>query len=135
MPDNLTTEQRRRCMSRVKNRHTKPELIVRSTLHRLGYRFRLHRRDLPGSPDVVFPGRRKVIFVHGCFWHRHPGCKAAGMPTTRAEFWKKKFDVNVSRDLEKIKSLEADNWATLIIWSCETKDAASLKVKLISFLG
>jgi len=98
MTDVLTPEQRRRCMAAIRGTDTKPELLVRSIAHRIGYRFRLHAHDLPGRPDLVFPGRRKVVFAHGCFWHQHPGCRHATRPATRAEFWATKLDGNRERD-------------------------------------
>ena len=122
-------------MRRVRQKNTEPEIAVRRLLHRLGYRFRLHRRDLPGTPDIAFPGRRKVIFVHGCFWHRHSGCRAASTPKTRAEFWARKFDDNIARDARKITDLEALGWSVLVVWSCETKNPDILSHRLVSFLG
>ena len=121
-------------MRRVRPKDTKPELTVRRLLHRLGYRYRLHRRDLPGTPDIVFPGRRKVVFVHGCFWHRHRGCAAASTPKTRFEFWSRKFDENIERDARKIAALEAAGWAVLVVWSCEARNPDMLMQRLLSFL-
>ena len=122
-------------MARVGPKDTTPELAIRRLLHRLGYRFQLHRHDLPGTPDIVFQGRRKVIFVHGCFWHRHPGCKAASTPKTRVDFWAQKFHENVARDARKTKTLEAEGWGVAIVWSCETKNIEPLASKLSAFLG
>ncbi|WP_438346838.1 very short patch repair endonuclease [Methylorubrum populi] len=122
-------------MSHVKARDTKPEKLVRSIAHALGYRFRLHRKDLPGRPDLVFPGRRKVVFVHGCFWHRHPGCRKASTPSTRQEFWKAKFARNVERDARKEAELQEAGWNVLIIWECDTRDPERLSEMLRSFLG
>src|ERR1700685_3144781 len=110
MPDNLTSAQRSRAMRAVRTKGTAPELIVRSLLHRLGYRFRLHRKDLPGSPDIVFPSRRAAVFVHGCFWHRHPGCRAASTPKTRADFWSAKFATNIERDQHVAEALHRQGW-------------------------
>jgi len=111
-------ESRRRNMSAIKGRNTKPELTLRRLLHRMGYRFRLHQRDLPGTPDLVFPSRRTIVFVHGCFWHRHVGCRNAVLPATRREFWDAKLTENVSRDARNIARLEAAGWHTIVIWEC-----------------
>lgn len=134
MADVLSPEQRRRNMSRIRGRDTEPEKIVRSMLHRMGYRFRLHRRDLPGRPDIVLPRLRSVIFVHGCFWHRHPGCRYATTPKTRAEFWQKKFEENVERDRRNIAALREAGWRVLCVWECETRDLEGLEHQLQSFL-
>lgn len=122
-------------MSRVKAKDTKPELRVRRSAHGLGYRYRLHRRDLPGSPDLVFPGRRKALFVHGCFWHRHQGCRKTTMPKTRAKFWQRKFDDNVRRDERVIAALRELGWDVLVVWECETLDEDLLRRTLLEFLG
>ena len=122
-------------MSRVKAKGTKPELNVRRLAHGLGYRYRLHRRDLPGSPDLVFPGRRKALFVHGCFWHRHQGCRKTTMPKTRAKFWQRKFDDNVRRDERVIAALRDLGWGVLVVWECETSDENLLRRTLLEFLG
>ncbi len=122
-------------MSRVKAKDTKPELRVRRLAHGLGYRYRLHRRDLPGSPDLVFSGRRKVLFVHGCFWHRHQGCRKTTMPKTRAKFWQRKFDDNVRRDERVIAALRDLGWDVLVVWECETSDEDLLRRTLLEFLG
>jgi DNA mismatch endonuclease (patch repair protein) len=108
-------------MARIKGKNTKPELIVRRVLHALGYRFRLHRGDLPGRPDIVLPKYRTAIFVHGCFWHRHSECSKASMPKTRTEFWQDKFAMNVARDQRNVEALKAAGWHVLIVWECETK--------------
>jgi DNA mismatch endonuclease, patch repair protein len=121
MADALTSERRSWNMSRIKGRNTGPELRLRSLLHRAGFRFRLHAKQLPGSPDVVLPKFRTAIFVHGCFWHRHPGCRNATMPSTRRKFWQEKFDGNVSRDACDQAALEATGWVVLTIWECELK--------------
>lgn len=132
--DRVSTE-RSELMRRVRQRDTKPETAVRRLLHKLGYRFRLHRRDLPGTPDIVLPSRRKVILVHGCFWHRHPGCSAASEPRTRAEFWAGKFRDNVARDRRNEAALGALGWTVLTVWSCELKDIEGLTQRLEAFLG
>lgn len=126
---------RSRLMSRVKGQNTKPERIVRSVLHRSGYRFRLHAKDLPGRPDIVFRKRRKVIFVHGCFWHRHVGCPKTSDPKRRAEFWQAKFAANVSRDQRNIAELRNSGWTAMIVWECETADTRALQLALSDFLG
>lgn len=122
-------------MARVGPKDTTPEFVVRRLLHRLGYRFLLHRRDLPGTPDIVFPRRKKVIFVHGCFWHRHPGCRAASTPKTRVDFWARKFYENVARDARKTEALEAEGWGVAVVWSCETRNVEILALNLSAFLG
>lgn len=117
--DMFTADERSRVMSRVKNKDTRPELMVRSLLHRMGYRFRLHRRDLPGSPDIVLPRHRTVIFVHGCFWHRHPGCRRATTPKNNHEYWERKFNRNKDRDEKANAALEERGWKVLTVWECE----------------
>ena len=114
-------------MSRIRSKDTNPEKRVRSFLHRAGYRFRLHRKDLPGTPDIVLPKYRKVIFVHGCFWHRHKGCKFAYSPKTRTDFWQKKFEENITRDQRNRDMLFQMGWKVEIVWECETKDESMLK--------
>lgn len=133
--DRLSPERRSYLMSRVRSKDTTPEMTVRRLVHALGYRFRLHGRSLPGKPDLVFAGRRKVIFVHGCFWHRHPGCSKATDPKSRAEFWRGKFDRNVERDRWAEAELLARGWEVMVIWQCETKNIENLKSKLIGFLA
>lgn len=126
MADNLLgappSEERSAIMRAVPRKDSKPEIVVRRVLHQLGYRFRLHRRDLPGTPDVVLPRLRIAVFVHGCFWHRHGGCRHASTPKTRAEFWQAKFERNVERDAEVTRALNALGWSVLAIWECETSD-------------
>jgi len=133
--DIVNKEKRSAIMSRVRSANTSPEVRVRRILHRLGYRFRLHRRDLPGTPDIVLPAYDSVILVHGCFWHRHHGCRDASTPTTRVRFWKKKFDENVARDGRKTVALEAMGWKVLIVWECELRDEGALAEKLRELLG
>ncbi len=125
--DRISKEHRSWNMSRIKGKDTTPELRVRSTLHKLGYRFRLHRKDLPGKPDIVLPKYRTVIFVHGCYWHRHPGCKYAYTPKSRVEFWTKKFQENVERDRINDEALKIAGWKIWIIWECQTTDEIQLK--------
>lgn len=135
MADSLTRERRSWNMSRIRARNTGPELRLRSLLHREGFRFRLHAKRLPGSPDIVLPKYRTVIFIHGCFWHRHPGCRNATMPSTRQEFWREKLDGNVSRDLRNQGALEAAGWTVLTIWECELKaDAEGIVCCLVDEL-
>lgn len=122
-------------MSRIRGKDTKPELAVRKLVHGLGYRFRLHRRDLPGSPDLVFPGRRAAIFVHGCFWHRHAGCANCSTPTTRPEFWKDKFAKNVERDGRAVADLERLGWRVMIVWECETVSEQYVQARVSQFLN
>jgi len=122
-------------MSAIKSKNTKPEIAVRKMLHALGYRFRLHRKDLPGSPDIVLPKYKTVIFVHGCFWHRHENCKFASTPKTRKEFWENKFNENMKRDKNNFKELKKLNWNLLVIWECETKNINLLIKKVSSKIG
>ena len=128
--DTLSPSRRSWNMSQIKCRNTAPELKVRSALHRAGFRFRLHRRDLPGTPDIVLPRYRTVIFVHGCFWHRHEGCKFAYTPKSRTEFWEEKFSRNMERDRRKILQLQQAGWNVEIIWECETTDVVNLSRRL-----
>ena len=117
-------------MSRIRGKDTKPELRVRSQLHRMGYRFRLHRKDLPGRPDIVLPKYDTVIFVHGCFWHRHKGCRFAYTPKTRVAFWETKFEQNVRRDRRNDAALRKRGWRIIRIWECRTGDPQKLQQKL-----
>jgi DNA mismatch endonuclease, patch repair protein len=122
-------------MARIKGKNSKPEMVVRREAHALGFRFRLHQRKLPGTPDLTFPRLRKVIFVHGCFWHRHPGCKRMTTPKTRANFWNEKFRQNVERDASVVRRIRDAGWDSLIVWECETFDRGRLKQRLTRFLG
>tara|TARA_Y100000589_G_scaffold175080_1_gene166188 strand:- start:4 stop:372 length:369 start_codon:yes stop_codon:yes gene_type:complete len=122
-------------MSAIKSKNTKPEIAVRKLLHSMGYRFRLHRKDLPGSPDIVLPKYKTVIFVHGCFWHRHENCKYASNPKTRKEFWENKFKGNVKRDLEIQKNIKNIEWRSLVIWECETKNMENLRVRIFDIFS
>lgn len=133
MVDTHTKEQRSRNMARVKNKNTAPELLVRSLLHRMGYRFRLHRCDLPGSPDIVLPRYKKVVFVHGCFWHGHD-CPRGKRPATNREFWDTKLDGNIERDRLAREALNGLGWQSLIVWQCQTNNEEELRIRLIDFL-
>lgn len=135
MADRLTVEQRSAHMARIRRANTRPEVAVRTLLHRLGYRFRIQLKGVPGRPDVAFPARRKAIFIHGCFWHGHQGCSTWRQPKTRSEFWANKIETNRARDARLAAAAEADGWACLVIWECETKDVSDLTERLIEFLG
>ena len=135
MPDHLTSEKRSRLMGRIRSKGSTPEMIVRRAAHALGYRFRLHRGDLPGTPDLVFPSRRKVVFVHGCWWHQHPGCKKATASKTHRDFWAAKFTRNMTRDRAVEAALRNGDWDVLTIWECETRDPAAVSAKLDQYLS
>lgn len=126
---------RSRIMRAVRRANTTPEILVRKAAHGLSLRFRLHRRDLPGTPDLVFPKLRTVVFVHGCFWHRHSGCTRATTPKTRAAFWLEKFDANVTRDKRTTAKLRALGWRVIVIWECEAADPKRLERKLRTMLS
>jgi len=128
-------QQRSRIMRAVKSANTGPEMVVRSLAHRMGYRFRLHRKDLPGKPDLVFPRRRKVVFVHGCFWHGHDCVRGARVPLRNRAYWKRKITRNRVRDQTNPSLLKALGWKSLVIWECETKIEAKLQKRLSKFLG
>ncbi|WP_022700154.1 very short patch repair endonuclease [Oceanicaulis alexandrii] len=132
--DVFTPEDRSRVMRAVKGKDTKPELIVRRMAHALGYRYRLHRKDLPGKPDLVFVGRKKVIFVHGCFWHGHDCARGSRQPKTNAEYWRAKIARNISRDAANLQALDAQGWQALVLWECDLKDRDALAVRLRDFL-
>ena len=131
--DTRTPEQRRRIMRAVKSRNTGPELSVRRLLHRMGYGYRLHRRDLPGTPDIVFTSRRKTIFVHGCFWHGHD-CAKGRLPKSRLDFWSPKVIRNRQRDRMAVERLQALGWQVLVVWQCETRGTEALIERLRQFL-
>ena len=133
--DVVSPEKRSLMMAGIKGKNTKPEMIVRKMVHGMGFRFRLHRRNLPGSPDLVFPRLRRVIFVHGCFWHRHPGCRLAYTPKSNTQFWLEKLEANVRRDALALKALDTLNWEVLIVWECEASNLPALAQKLDSFLA
>lgn len=132
--DTLNPKQRHRAMAAVKGRDTSPEIIVRRILHRAGFRFRLHRKDLPGKPDIVLPKYQMVILVHGCFWHQHPGCKHSSRPLSHQDYWQSKLDRNILRDQKNISELNALGWKVHIIWECETKDKELLLEKIFCFM-
>ncbi|CTP83195.1 very short patch repair endonuclease [Xanthomonas translucens pv. arrhenatheri] len=137
MADVVSAADRSRMMAGIQGKNTKPELIVRRMLFASGYRFRLHRRDLPGAPDIVMPGRKVAVFVHGCFWHMHQGCRFAKMPATRPEFWKAKLEANVARDRRAVENLRALGWRVLCVWECSTRDteaAAGLQAAMSSWI-
>lgn len=121
-------------MRAVKSKDTKPEMIVRRYLHRSGYRYRLHKKELPGTPDIVFPRLKKVIFIHGCFWHQHPGCKHADRPSSNTEYWRAKLDRNVERDAALIRALQQLGWECCIIWECQTRNPELLRQIIQAYL-
>lgn len=121
-------------MRAIAKKNTKPELLVRKRLHALGYRFRLHRADLPGTPDIVLPKMRVAIMVHGCFWHQHPGCKLAKLPKSRTEYWLPKLERNAVRDQQAISDLQALGWQVLVVWECESRVPDKLDERLIRLL-
>ena len=133
--DILTPEQRSALMSRIRGVDTKPELVVRRALHAQGYRYRLHGRKLPGRPDLVFRKRRVVVFVHGCFWHRHEGCPKSRLPKSRADYWRAKFESNVERDQRNERVLADDGWRVFVAWECEIEKDETLVERLTEFLG
>jgi len=132
--DTISPEHRSWNMSRIRGRNTRPEMLVRSLLHSLGYRFRLNRKDIPGKPDILLPKYRTAIFVHGCFWHRHKDCGLAYEPKSNSDFWGKKFARNIERDAEVSVALRVAGWRQLVIWECNTRDPIKLTIKLRRFL-
>ena len=136
MADTLTVAQRSEMMARIRSKDTTPEMRVRRLVHGMGYRYRLHAPELPGRPDLIFRPRRKAIFVHGCFWHRHGGCPSNRIPQTRRSYWQSKLDGNVQRDRQNEAALRADRWGVLVIWECETKgNPQRLADRIRRFLG
>jgi len=135
--DTLSPEERSDRMRRVRSINTQPELAVRRLVHGLGYRYRLHKKDLQGKPDLVFTSRKKVIFVHGCFWHRHrdPSCHLARLPKSRLDFWLPKFEANEKRDINTQNFLEEMGWQIMIIWECQIPDIQALKIRIVEFLN
>lgn len=135
MPDVFTPEERSRVMASVHGVNTTPEKMVRSLIHRMGYRFRLNVKDLPGKPDIVLPRHKKIIFIHGCFWHQHEGCPHAARPASNTDYWNKKLDRNVVRDSSNLEKLAYLGWQVLVIWECEIKRQDLLLDKLTTFLA
>ncbi|MGO7997856.1 very short patch repair endonuclease [Rhizobium ruizarguesonis] len=133
--DRITAERRSANMRQIKSKGMKPELLVRRLVHSMGFRFRLHRADLPGKPDLVFASRKKVIFVHGCFWHQHPECKHAHTPRSNSDYWLPKLSRNVARDAIAQEHLQEAGWKVLTIWECELKDSETTASRLNEFLG
>ena len=125
------SKERSKNMAAIKSKNTNPEIKVRKLLHSLGYRFRLHKKELPGSPDIVLKKYKTVVFVHGCFWHRHKECKYASNPKTREEFWNKKFLSNIERDIKVRERIKAAGWKSIVVWECELKDIQKLKNRII----
>ena len=134
MMDTLSPKERSERMARVRSKDTKPEMAVRRLVHGMGYRYRLHGQRLPGRPDMVFASRRKVIFVHGCFWHRHDDCKLARLPKSKLDFWLPKLERNRERDREVQVELRGLDWTSLIVWECEVSDLESLAQRIVTFL-
>lgn len=134
MPESVASERRSAIMRSVRQKDTAPEMAVRRIVHSLGARYTLHSKKLPGHPDLVFPRRRLCIFVHGCFWHRHLGCRLASTPKSNVEFWREKFARNVERDARKENELKAAGWRVEIVWQCETNDLEKLKERLRTLL-
>lgn len=130
--DKLTRSQ---IMSRVRSKNTSAEMKVRSLLHKQGYRFRLHDKHLPGSPDIIFPSRKKVVFVHGCFWHQHHGCRKATIPKTNTDYWEEKLTNNINRDIKNINLIKEKGWDVFVAWECELNDPEKIMKKLIEFLA
>ena len=135
MTDIFTKAERSRIMSRVTGKNTKPEILVRKMIHAMGFRFRIHRKDLPGRPDIVLPRFHKAIFVHGCFWHGHKGCIRATRPTTNTDFWNKKIDSNMKRDRRNKEALKKDGWESLAIWACQLQNPETITNRIFNFLG
>jgi DNA mismatch endonuclease (patch repair protein) len=128
--DVVASARRSAMMAGIRGRDTRPEMAVRRMAHSLGYRYRLHRRDLPGTPDLVFPRLRKVLFVHGCFWHRHAGCRLSYDPKSNQEFWRRKFAANVARDQRARRDLQEGGWQVETLWECEVRDATDLALRV-----
>ncbi|MHA7777098.1 very short patch repair endonuclease [Roseibium sp. M-1] len=136
MVDKLSPERRSKNMAAIRSKNMKPEMVVRQLVHSLGYRYRLHKKGLPGKPDLVFSPRNKVIFVHGCFWHQHddPNCLDGRLPKTRPEYWLPKLEKNINRDKTNLEQLTKLGWKSLVIWECETKDISALQQVITDFL-
>jgi DNA mismatch endonuclease (patch repair protein) len=134
MADRLTAERRSENMRRIRAKDTTPEMVVRRLLHRLGYRYRLHAKDLPGKPDLVFPSRRAIVMVHGCFWHGHKGCRESRMPGSNREYWVEKLERNYARDRSHLRALRRLGWRVIVVWECQTEDPTRLEPRLVRFL-
>ena len=134
MPDVVSPARRSEIMSRIRAKGTKPEMAVRRLVHSMGYRYRLHLSDLPGTPDLVFAGRRKVIFVHGCFWHQHPGCSKSGIPKSNQEYWTPKLARNAERDREHQLRLREMGWEVLVVWECSIRSRTDVTSAIRHFL-
>ncbi len=130
MTDVMDSARRSELMARIRSSDTSPELAVRRIAHRMGLRFRLHRKDLPGRPDLVFPRRRTAVFVHGCFWHRHRGCRLASTPKSHVDYWTRKFETNVARDARQQRALKKLGWRVLVVWECETRSEEAIERRL-----
>lgn len=135
MTDTVSPETRSWIMSRVKSKGMKPEIKIRRLLHGLGFRYRLHRADLPGRPDLTFSSRRKVVFVNGCFWHGHPGCPRVRIPEANRDYWVSKLDRNRARDERNVALLEKSGWGVMTVWECQLRDVSAVTERLVSFLG
>lgn len=135
MTDTISVSERSRVMALVKGKNTGPEMLVRRLVHGAGYRYRLHAATLPGKPDLVFASRRKVIFVHGCFWHRHDQCGLARVPKTNQDFWTEKFEGNKARDSANYRRLREMGWGVLVVWECELRDMDAVLQRMTHFLG
>ncbi|MCZ8186205.1 MAG: very short patch repair endonuclease [Beijerinckiaceae bacterium] len=135
MNDIVDRETRSRMMAGIKGKNTGPELMLRRLLHQAGFRYRIHPKNLPGKPDIVLPRYRAAVFVHGCFWHRHPGCRYSTVPSSNTEFWNAKFAANVTRDAKKERALIAAGWRVAVVWECELKrDAVGLTASVVNWL-
>ncbi len=132
--DKISVEDRKRNMSAIRGKNTKPEMLVRRMLHSLGYRYRIHQKHLPGRPDIVFTRRKKVILIHGCFWHQHTACREGRIPSSRTDYWKEKLDRNVTRDSANKIKLLSQGWEVLVLWECEIERGNGLQEKIVSFL-
>lgn len=132
--DKISSERRSENMRRIRSKDTTPELILRRLIYKLGYRYRLHRRDLPGRPDIVFPGRRSLIFVHGCFWHQHVGCRDGKVPGSRLDYWAPKLAKNQARDIANKALLEERGWKVLVVWECDLNELSALTERVRQFL-
>jgi DNA mismatch endonuclease (patch repair protein) len=135
MVDNVSSERRSQIMARIRSKNTSPEIRVRRVAHALGLRFRLHRQDLPGRPDLVFPRHRTVVFVHGCYWHQHRGCKRSQLPKSAQDFWSDKFSKNLERDARNEALLKKQGWSIIVIWECETKTDEAIRRALRPIIG